>query len=63
MIPVAPPLAPPLPRPLGEQPHQFQAEAVIEMTNYPSGSREASGNSRPYSVQSTKSAPDVIVSH
>uniref|UniRef100_A0A8D8QDU5 Neuropilin and tolloid-like protein 2 n=1 Tax=Cacopsylla melanoneura TaxID=428564 RepID=A0A8D8QDU5_9HEMI len=66
MVPVLPPTVPPL----GEHPHQFQAEAVIEMNNYPSNSREPSmasrpsnGRGRPYSVQSTKSAPDVIVSH
>ncbi|XP_017298732.1 low-density lipoprotein receptor-related protein 6 [Diaphorina citri] len=69
MVPVPPPLAPSLTRG-GELPHQFQAEAVIEMTDYPpasrepsNGSRPSNGRNRPYSVQSTKSAPDVIVSH
>ncbi|XP_050529694.1 uncharacterized protein LOC126899146 [Daktulosphaira vitifoliae] len=41
------------------KPSKFRAEAVIEMDKF---SSESSGQ-RPYSVESTKSAPDVIVMH
>lgn len=47
--------------------HRFRAEAVIEMERFKSPKKDASNtgsrSSRPYSVQSTKSAPDVIVTH
>ena len=53
---------------------KFKAEAVIEMDKLSatgSGSESASGSSsggtvadpRPFSIQSSKSAPDVIVTH
>lgn len=47
--------------------HKFRAEAVIEMERFKSPKHDTSSidskPSRPYSVQSTKSAPDVIVTH
>lgn len=47
--------------------HRFRAEAVIEMERFKSPKHDTSSTdskpSRPYSVQSTKSAPDVIVTH
>lgn len=46
---------------------KFRAEAVIEMERFKSPKHDTSSTdsrpSRPYSVQSTKSAPDVIVTH
>lgn len=47
--------------------HRFRAEAVIEMERLKSPKHDSpstdSRQSRPYSIQSTKSAPDVIVTH
>lgn len=48
--------------------NRFRAEAVIEMDRFKSPKRDAPKvtdprQNRPYSVQSTKSAPDVIVTH
>lgn len=51
--------------------HRFRAEAVIEVERFKKspkhdssgGGGDGRGSSRPYSVQSTKSAPDVIVTH
>lgn len=48
--------------------HRFRAEAVIEVERFRSPKRDVAGtenakSNRPYSVQSTKSAPDVIVTH
>lgn len=52
-----------------EPPHRFRAEAVIEMPQQNTGTTGRSGgggggHARPYSsAESTKSAPDVIVTH
>lgn len=49
--------------------HRFRAEAVIEVERFKKSPKHDSsggdgrGSARPYSVQSTKSAPDVIVTH
>ena len=42
--------------------HTFRAEAVIEMNKNKDKGSSAS-ESRPFSIQSTKSAPDVIFTH
>lgn len=44
-------------KPNAPEQKKFRAEAVIQMDKY------GQGDQRPYSVDSTKSAPDVIVTH
>ncbi|XP_022193782.1 neuropilin and tolloid-like protein 2 [Nilaparvata lugens] len=61
------PSAPPVPAQQKANSQRFRAEAVIQMDKYAAAGGGGSGATqpvaRPYSVDSTKSAPDVIVTH